>query len=293
MRILITGHKGFIGRHCFNYLKEIYDVVGVDKSEHPYTNLIGEISGILEDIDIVIHFAAKTFVDHSIKDPSCFVKNNIIGSFNLLEEARRYPVKKFIIISTDEVYGSINKGFHKESSVLNPGNPYSATKASVDMMALSYLNTYRIPVIILRPENNYGAFQHKQKAIPNWINKALKDEYLIVYGDGQHKRMWLRVEDCCEAVQCVIEKGIIGEIYNVGGQQEESNINMAKRILKKLKKPENLIRFVPDEIVRPGHDRRYGIDTSKINNLGWRAQKTLEDIDEVINWYKENPWWFK
>jgi dTDP-glucose 4,6-dehydratase len=176
---------------------------------------------------------------------------------------------------------------------LNPGNPYSATKAAVDMLALSYFNTYKIPVIILRLENNYGAFQHRQKAIPNWINKALKDEYLVVYGDGQHERMWLRVEDCCKAIQRVIEKGIVGEIYNIGGRQKESNINMAKRILKTLNKPDNLIRFIPDEIARPGHDRRYGIDTTKINNLGWESNKTLDDLDEVINWYKENPWWFK
>lgn len=293
MRILLTGHKGFIGRHCFNYLKEYYDIVGIDKTEHPYINLCGDISGILEDVDIVIHMAAKTFVDHSIKDPDCFVRNNIFASFNLLEQARKYPVKKFILISTDEVYGSINKGFHKESDVLDPGNPYSATKAAVDMLARSYLKTYKIPIIILRPENNYGAFQHKQKAIPNWINKALNDEYLILYGDGQHKRMWLRVEDFCEAVRVVIEKGEVGQIYNVGGAQEEMNIDIAKSILRILDKPEGLIKFIPDEIARPGHDRRYGIDTTKINNLGWEPKKSLKDLKEVVDWYKENKWWFK
>ncbi len=311
MRILITGALGFMGSHLVKHLSEDNYVIAVDKSidfkatnrmdgaDPRKMNYIGrdlsyDCSGILEDIDVVIHTAANTFVDHSIKDPSTFVKNNIIASYNLFEEARRYKVSKFIVISTDEVYGSINKGYFTEDSKLCPGNPYSATKAAVDCLAHSYFNTYKIPIIILRPENNYGTFQHPQKFIPTIIKKALKDQPVPIYGEGKQRRMWLRVEDFCRAVATAINNGQIGQEYNVGAMQEHENIDIATRVLKILDKPLGLMKFIPDEIARPGHDWRYGISTDKIRTLGWNPIYTIDNsLEEIVNWYKENDWWLR
>lgn len=285
MRILITGHCGFIGSNFHRFIKRHYtDIITFDKLDGQ--DLVGDISGLLEGVDIVVNFAAKTFVDHSIKDPSCFVRNNIIGTFNLLEEARRYPVKKFIHISTDEVYGSIEHGRHTEEDTLNPGNPYSATKASADMLCLSYFNTYGIPIIILRPENNYGFNQHKQKLIPCLIDRVINNRPIVLYGDGKHRRMWLRVEDFCSAILKIINDGKIGEIYNVGSEQETENIYIVKKVLEALGKPNYPIEYVPDNIARPGHDRRYAMSIDKLKSLGWKPEYTIDSINEVIEWYK-------
>lgn len=315
MKILVTGASGFIGSHCVKRLINDYKmdlkVIATDKvnlsdrlrlSEELksdtikfiYSDLTQNISGILEGIDIVINFAAETFVDHSIKNPSPFIQSNIIGTFSLLEEARRNKVKKFIQISTDEVYGSINSGYFTEDSPLNPGNPYSATKASCDMLCLSYLKTYGIPIVILRPENNYGVYQHPQKAIPTWIKYALEDKPLPVYGKGQHRRMWLHVNDFCEAIKVIIKADkVVGNIFNIGAKQERENISIVEIILKNLSKPSDMINYIPDEIARPGHDFRYGIETKKIESIGWSPKCKIEqELPLIINWYKNNQWWY-
>ncbi len=307
MNILITGAGGFIGSHCArSFINPKNNVRLLDKSSYQirlhgvYHQILKKdlsieknVQGLFKGIDTVIHFAAETFVDYSISNPSKFIQSNIIGTFNLLEEARRNKVKKFILISTDEVYGSIDgSGFFNEKSLLTPGNPYSATKAAVDMLALSYINTFKLPITILRCENNYGIFQGKEKAIPTWIAHALKNKPLPLYGDGKHRRMWLRVEDFCSAIKCIIDNGKDGEIYNVGASDEHENIDIVRRILKILDKPESLINLIPDP--RPGHDRRYAINTEKLYYLGWRPKYTIkDDLEEVVKWYADNPWWLK
>lgn len=312
-RVLCTGVTGFIGSHFARYMvKQNFDVVGVnrlgdtnnlsrirdlqakDNFKLVYADLAGDISGILEDVDDVVNFAAKTHVDHSIADPAPFIRSNILGTYNLIEQARKYKIRKFVQISTDEVYGSIGKGYADEKAPLNPTNPYSACKASADMLVNSYVHTFKLPAVIVRCENNYGIYQHSQKAIPTFIRKALKNEMLPIYGDGKHRRMWLYVEDFCSAIQHVLDHGKVGEIYNVGAKNEIENIALARKILNILHKPHDLLQLIPEYNIRPGHDRRYGIETKKLEDLGWRSKfrfdKTLEN---VVGWYKENQWWFK
>ncbi len=271
-------------------------------TEFIYGDLGGDISGLLEGVDVVVNFAAKTFVDHSIKDPSGFIQSNVIGTYNLLEQARKYPIKLFFQISTDEVYGSILEGAYKEDAPLNPTNPYAATKAAADMLVVSYGNTYKLPYIITRTENNYGSYQHPQKVFPAFVKKALQGEPLPVYGDGKNKRMWLRVEDHCSAIWHLINN-YLGEtktgtvpvtngIYHVAGEQELENIELAQRILKILGKPEDQIKYIDDYYIRPGHDRRYALDVAKLKVTGWNASYSLDaGIEEVVNWYKNNSWW--
>lgn len=295
MRILVTGSAGFIGSHVAEKLhNDKFNVVVADKlAEYPNEqyHLEKDCFGIMERIDIVVHMAAETFVDKSIKSPEPFINNNIIATYNLLEDARRYDVKKFIYVSTDEVYGSIENGMFDENAPLNPGNPYSATKACGEMLCKAWAKTYGIPVIIVRPENNYGFGQHPQKAIPTWVNHCLQNRPLPLYGDGKHKRMWLRVEDMTEAIKYIITKGKIGETYNIGGYQEHENIDVVNRICKILEVPVN-INYIPDEKIRPGHDRRYGIDCEKIRSLGWAPKFNLDNgLKDVVMWYKANESW--
>ena len=315
MRILVTGVYGFIGSHFANLLlrkDEVDKIIGFGRETDQHNknrlsvevtvpggrlsivhgDLSKDISGLVEDVDIVVNFAAKTFVDHSIKDPSSFVKNNVIGTYNLLEQCRMYRPKLYIQVSTDEVYGSILNGSYKEDAPLNPTNPYSATKAAADMLVTSYFNTYGLPTIITRTENNYGHFQHRQKVFPNFVNKAMRGEKLPVYGDGMHSRMWLRVEDHCEAIWLLIKEGVPGEIYHVAGEEELKNLDLAKKILKILDKPEDQYELVPDHDVRPGHDRRYALDSSKIKELGWSPKWSLDlGIEDAVLWYANNEWW--
>lgn len=312
MRVLCTGVLGFIGSHFARYMiKQNFQVIGVNRLGDTknlsriqdlqananfklvYADLTGDISGILEDVDVVVNFAAKTHVDHSIVDPEPFIRSNILGTYKLIEQARKYKIKKYIQISTDEVYGSIMKGYADEKSPLNPTNPYSACKASADMLVNSYVHTFKLPAVVVRCENNYGIYQHPQKAVPTFIRKALKNENLPIYGDGKHRRMWLYVEDFCSAIQYAIDHGKIGEVYNVGAKNEIENIYLARKILNILHKPHDLLQLIPEYDIRPGHDRRYAIETKKLEDLGWKSKfdfdKTLEN---VVNWYKENQWWF-
>ncbi len=321
MRILVTGCLGFIGSHFIKYTLENYPNIAIrgfarnssqrnmerliscsDKIELIYGDLSEDISGLLEGVDIVVNFAAKTFVDHSIKDPAPFVQSNILGTYNLLEQARKYRPALFVQVSTDEVYGSIVEGAYKEDDRMNPTNPYSSTKAAADMMVVSYGNTYNLPYIITRTENNYGHFQHPQKVFPAFVKKALAGEKLPVYGDGKHRRMWLRVEDHCSAIWYLIDKHFapnLGQlptygIYHVAGEQELENLDLARMILRFLDRPEDQIEFIDDFNIRPGHDRRYALDVSKLKALGWNPVWTLEEgIRDAVEWYEDNLWWLK
>ena len=326
MKVLVTGVFGFIGSYFTKYLLGA-PKIGGEKPEELDVSIIGagrntnqrnvmrlekyaldpklrimyldfardDISDIFEDVEFVLHFGAKTFVDHSIRDPFPFIESNIVGTYRILEEARKCrTLRKFIQFSTDEVYGSISTGAYTEESKLNPTNPYSATKAAGDMLALSYANTYGLPVIITRTENNYGPYQDPQKAMPKFVRNALDSKPLPVYGDGRHRRMWLHVQDTCDALMTLMEKGTTGQIYHIAGAQELENIELARRILKILGKPESLIQLVPDFNVRPGHDRRYALNVEKLKMLGWRSRIDLDTgLNSVVNWYKTNDWWFK
>ena len=311
MKILVTGVTGFIGSHFgrlalggghnvigFARQSDTRNIRRIEDYQHSsrfrlvYGDLTGDISGLLEGADAVVHFAARTFVDHSILDPEPFIQSNIVGTYKLLEQARKYQPKRYLQVSTDEVYGAILEGSYKEDARLNPTNPYASTKAAADMLCLSYWNTYKLPIIITRTENNYGPWQHPQKAMPVFVRHALQNEKLPVYGDGKHRRMWLHVEDHCRAILHLLEKGAPGEIYHVAGEEELENAELARRILDILGKPPGLISFVPDHNIRPGHDRRYALDVTKLRNTGWKPSHTLKDgLEKTIVWYKNHPEW--
>src|SRR3989344_6810830 len=296
MKLFVTGITGFIGSHFGRMaLAAGHDVVGLARQSDTrnisriedyqalsrfrlvYGDLTADISGLLEGAEAVVNFAARTFVDHSILDPEPFIQSNIVGTYKLLEQARKYKQKLYVQVSTDEVYGAILDGAYKEDARLNPTNPYSSTKAAADMLCLSYWNTYKVPIIITRTENNYGPWQHPQKALPVFVGKALRNEKLPVYGDGKHRRMWLHVEDHCRAILHLLEHGNAGEIYHVAGEEELENVELAKRVLDILGKPHDLISFIPDFNIRPGHDRRYALDVTKLRTIGWKPEFTLRD----------------
>lgn len=316
MRFLCTGVLGFVGSYFAKYVIHHYpdiSIVGVARNtnqkhlervktilHHPRFTLYyadfarDDLSEVFENVDYVFHFGAKTFVDHSIRRPNPFIQSNVVGTFRILEECRRSKqVKRHFQVSTDEVYGPILKGSYDENAPLNPTNPYSATKAAGDMLAVSYFNTYGLPVIVTRTENNYGPYQDPQKVLPVFVGKALLDEPLPVYGDGKHRRMWLYVEDHCRALLHLIDHGELGEIYHIAGEQELENLELAKKILRILGKPENLVKFVPDYDVRPGHDRRYALDVEKLRATGWVPSYSLDaGLRETVEWYTAHPEWF-
>jgi dTDP-glucose 4,6-dehydratase len=318
MKILVTGCLGFIGSHFVKYIMKETDwnVIGFNRhsdqrnllrldsawQDERFHLIYGDlsnnsnISGILEDVDYCINFAAKTFVDHAIRDARPFVESNIIGTVNLLEEARRnkQTLRRYVQVSTDEVYGAILKGAYSETACLNPTNPYAAAKASGDMMTLAYYHTYGVPTIITRTENNFGEFQHPQKALPKFVKYAMEDKPLPVYGDGNHSRMWLYVEEHCSAICHLLQYGKSGEVYHVAGEQELTNNQLAKIVLETLNKDINCIEHIDDHNARPGHDRRYALDTTKLRALGWKPQYQLKDkLQDVIRWYAANDWWLK
>lgn len=272
-----------------------------DVNDHPkYRFVRGDIcdrnlveSVIREhSIDTVVNFAAESHVDRSIMGPAIFIETNVAGTNILLELTNEYHVKRFIQISTDEVYGSLGpEGKFTEETPLRPNSPYAASKAAADLLALAYHHTYGTPVIVTRCSNNYGPYQFPEKLIPLMIANALSNKPLPVYGDGWNVRDWLHVRDHCAAVDLVLHKGKPGEVYNIGGNNEWKNIDLVKFLLKKLEKPESLITFVKD---RPGHDRRYAIDSAKIEReLGWKPRYTFEEgLSETIDWYlTHQPWW--
>ncbi len=316
MKCIVTGVTGFIGSYFAKYIITHYPdikIVGITRNSdqdhlkriemifnHPNFKLYcidfakGDLSEAFEDVDYVFHFGAKTFVDHSIRKPDSFIESNIVGTYKILEEERRMKgkIKGHFQVSTDEVYGSILEGAYKEDSTLNPTNPYAATKAAGDMLCLSYWNTYKLPIIITRTENNYGPYQHPQKAMPVFVKKALNNEKIPVYGDGKHRRMWLHVEDHCRAILHLMIHGKPGEIYHIAGEQELENIELAQRVLSLLDKPEDMIEFIDDYNIRPGHDRRYALNVDKLRATGWMPQYTLaQGLVEVVHWYRDNLWW--
>lgn len=315
--ILVTGGCGFIGANFIKYIlsKYPYNIINLDKltyagnlenlkeieNDSRYTFIKGDIVNEADierifsssEIDIVINFAAESHVDRSIMDPGAFIKTNIIGTFNLLETVKKGRVKRFIQVSTDEVYGSLGKeGKFHEDTPLAPNSPYSASKASADMLAMAYYKTYRTPVMITRCSNNYGPYQFPEKLIPLVITNALVDMELPVYGDGMNIRDWIHVLDHCEAIDIVLHKGESGNVYNIGAENERTNIEIVKLILNILGKPETLIKYVKD---RPGHDRRYAIDSTKIKKeLGFKTKVSFKmGMEETVAWYIENKSWWK
>lgn len=317
MNIVVTGCFGFIASYLCKYIiknYEDYSVLGIARNPHPKNenrieeirnnprfNLIykdlaeNSIYDIVSDADVIVHAAARTFVDFSIRDPKPFVKDNIVATFNMLEAARKSTkLKRYIQISTDEVYGAILSGKYTEDSRPNPTNPYAATKMAADALVIAYHNSYGLPTIITRTENNYGIFQGKEKAIPTFVRKALNNEPLPIYGDGKHVRCWLHVEDHVRAILHLIENGKSGEIYHVAGEQELQNLELGKRILRILSKPEDLITFIPDHNIRPGHDRRYALNVEKLKATGWSPKYTLEEgLQETVLWYRDNMGWLQ
>lgn len=317
MKVLITGGAGFIGSNFVHYMLvryPSYEIINLDALTYAgnlenltsiqeysqYTFVKGDISNVElvnslfeQGIDTVIHFAAESHVDRSILEPDVFVKTNVLGTQVLLEAARKYNVMKFVHVSTDEVYGTLEEtGLFTEETPLSPNSPYSASKAGSDLLVRAYHETFGLPINITRCSNNYGPFQFPEKLIPLMIANALSDKALPVYGDGLNIRDWLYVEDHCSAIDLVLHKGINGEVYNIGGNNERTNIQIIQTILRELGKPESLIQFVKD---RPGHDRRYGIDATKITEeLGWKPRHNFETgIHETIRWYLDNQDWWK
>ncbi len=314
-KILVTGGCGFIGSNFIRYMYNSYPdirIVNLDKLTYAgnpenlkdiegrfdYTFIHGDICDeklvdglISEGFDAVLNFAAESHVDRSITGPKEFIQTDVFGTFTLLEACRKHGVGKFIQISTDEVYGSIESGSFTEDSPLRPNSPYSASKAAADLIARSYFVTYGLPVVITRSSNNFGPYQYPEKLIPLFITNALEDKKLPLYGDGLNVRDWIYVEDNARAIALVLEKGEPGEIYNVGGGQERTNIEITRLILRFLSKPESLIEYVED---RPGHDRRYSLATSKISALGFKPRKDFESmLEETVRWYVENRWWWE
>ena len=319
--IMITGAAGFIGANFVELMVKKYDgiykFVVYDKltyagNIHNLDNVIDKITfvkgdicdydQVMEtlkkyDIDAIVHFAAESHVDNSIKNPFIFTKTNVLGTHTLLEAARQVwgegSSNKFVHISTDEVYGSLKEdGYFTETSPIKPNSPYSASKASSDLIALAYSKTFNMNVSVTNCSNNYGPYQHHEKLIPHMISLALKDEKLPVYGEGLNIRDWLYVEDHCEAIDLVLHKGRKGERYNICGHNEKRNIEIVKLILNRLGKPESLIEHVTD---RKGHDYRYAIDPTKIHNeLGWLPKTKFEDgIIKTIDWYLDHPSWLE
>mgnify|MGYP001029683124 FL=1 len=317
MKVLVTGGAGFIGSNFVRYMVKKYpeyQIVNLDlltyagnlenlkevENKPNYKFVKGDIAdhefinGFFaeEKFDYVINFAAESHVDRSITEPGIFVRTNVQGTQVLLDAAKNIGVKKYLQVSTDEVYGTLGEtGYFTEETPLAPNSPYSASKAGADLLVRAYHETYGMPVNITRCSNNYGPFHFPEKLIPLMIINALHDKDLPVYGDGLNVRDWLYVEDHCEAIDTVLHKGVVGEVYNIGGNNEHTNIEIVKTILKHLGKPESLIKFVKD---RPGHDRRYAIDATKIRTeLGWEPKHTFETgIKETIDWYLENKdWW--
>lgn len=320
MKLIITGGAGFIGSNFIYYeLKQHPEDEFICLDKLTYAGNLSSLKGAMEqpnfkfvlgDIadrdfvyrlfeaekpDIVVNFAAESHVDRSILEPELFLKTNVIGTGVLMDACRKYGIKRYHQVSTDEVYGDLPLDrpdlFFTEATPLHTSSPYSASKASADLLVLAYHRTYGLPVTISRCSNNYGPYHFPEKLIPLMIINALHDKALPVYGDGANVRDWLYVEDHCSAIDLIIRRGREGEVYNVGGHNEKSNLDVVKIILKALGKSEDLITFVKD---RPGHDRRYAIDPTKIHNeLGWLPQTKFEDgITKTIEWYLANKdWW--
>lgn len=318
MKFLVTGGAGFIGSNFIHHLLSTYpdcQVINFDKLT--YAGNLDNLSDIAEDKryvfikgdicdqkaveeavaqlgsdGVIINFAAETHVDRSILSAGSFVQTDIYGTYVLLEAVKKFKLPRYLHISTDEVYGSVEKGAFTENSTLAPNSPYAASKAGGDLIVRAYFKTFNLPAIITRSSNNYGPYQYPEKLIPLFITRALENKKLPLYGDGKNVRDWLYVGDNCRAIDVVLQKGRVGEVYNIGGDNERENIEITRFILKELGKPENLIDYVND---RPGHDRRYSLDCSKTKKLGWAPQVKLDEgLRQTVRWYEKNQaWWQK
>jgi dTDP-glucose 4,6-dehydratase len=314
MRILITGGAGFIGSHLVRRLLEGGErVVNLDAlkysgnlenladvASHPrYTFIHGDIgdaklvTSIVKDhrIEGIINCAAETHVDRSILDPAAFAQTDVIGTGVLLEASHQAGVRRFLQVSTDEVYGSVETGSSTEADPLAPRSPYSASKAGGDLLVLSYWATYHYPVVVTRGSNTYGPNQYPEKFIPLFVTNAIDDQPLPLYGDGRNRRDWLSVHDHCAGIEHVFRHGAPGQVYNIGGGNERENIDVARLILQHLGKPTSLIRHVQD---RPGHDRRYSVDCARLRALGWAPTVSFEaGLKETIDWYRSHEAWWR
>ncbi|MHB0913500.1 MAG: dTDP-glucose 4,6-dehydratase [Armatimonadota bacterium] len=312
--LLVTGGAGFIGSNFCRYMLGKYPDYNIcvfdaltyagnmanlsDMENDPrFTFVKGDIrdaevvDSLIAKVDAVVNFAAESHVDRSIDDPGGFVLTDVYGVFTILEAAKKHGTRRFLHISTDEVYGSIPEGSFKEGDPLEPNSPYSASKAGGEMIARSYFVTYGVPVMVTRGSNNYGPYQYPEKLIPLFITNAIDDLPLPVYGDGGQVRDWIHVLDHCEGIDLALHAGEPGEVYNVGGGNERTNIEVTRLILSLLGKPESLMKYVTD---RPGHDRRYSIDCAKSGALGWSPRRKFEDgLAETVRWYVENEAWWR
>ncbi|MBI2207268.1 MAG: dTDP-glucose 4,6-dehydratase [Candidatus Rokubacteria bacterium] len=313
MKVVVTGGAGFIGSNFIRHVLRAHaddSVVNLDKLTYAgnpanladvghdprYTFVHGDIADakLVRDIaagaDAIVNLAAETHVDRSLMEPDAFLRTDVFGVFTLLEAVRELRIPRFLHVSTDEVYGSVATGSSRETDPVAPRNPYSASKAGGDLLALSYFHTHRVPVVITRSSNNFGPYQYPEKVIPLFITNALEDTPLPLYGDGRNVRDWLYVVDNCEAIDVVLRRGADGEIYNIGGGNEVENIALTHDILRLTGKPRTLITPVKD---RPGHDRRYSLDCAKIRDLGWAPRHEFAaSLASTVEWYRSRvDWW--
>ena len=314
MKIFVTGGAGFIGSNFIRYvlgLGKNHTVVNYDKLTYAgnlanlhsvagdprYRFVKGDIcdpaaaEAAMSGCDVVVHFAAESHVDRSIYEPAPVIETNVTGTFILMQVARKLNIQRFVHVSTDEVYGDMKPGaFANEDSPIQPSSPYSASKASSDLLVKSYVRTFQFPALITRASNNYGPYQFPEKFLPLMITNALDSKPLPIYGDGKQERDWLHVQDHCTGIGAVLEKGKIGEVYNIGGLDVVENLTMARRLLQATGKPETLLTYVKD---RPGHDRRYALTCDKMEReLGWKPAVSLEEgLRQTIDWYRTNTDW--
>ena len=314
MKLVVTGGAGFIGSNFIRHVLTSHpedSVVNLDKltyagnranladleGDRRYTFVHGDIcdAKIVRDtvrgVDAVVNFAAESHVDRSLAEPDAFLKTDVFGVFTLLEAVRELRIPRLLHVSTDEVYGSVPTGSSAESDPLRPSNPYSASKAGGDLLALAYWHTHRVPVVITRSSNNFGPYQYPEKVIPLFVTNALDDQPLPLYGDGRNVRDWLYVADNCAAIDLVLRTGADGEVYNIGGGHEVENVVLTREILRLTGKPETLIQRVAD---RPGHDRRYSVDCTKVQRLGWTpAHRFATSLETTVRWYREHQSWWR
>jgi len=314
VKLVVTGGAGFIGSNFIRHVLAAHaddSIVNLDKltyagnlknladvTDSPrYRFVHGDVCDakmvrdVLRGADAVVNFAAESHVDRSLVEPDAFLRTDVFGVFTLLEAVRELSIPRLVHISTDEVYGSLATGSARESDPLRPSNPYSASKAGGDLLALAYWQTHRVPVVVTRSSNNFGPFQYPEKVIPLFITNALDDQPLPLYGDGRNVRDWLYVVDNCTALDLVLRKGKDGEVYNIGGGHEVENIVLTRDILRLTGKPETLIRPVKD---RPGHDRRYSVDSKKVRQLGWTPKHPFgKALETTVAWFREHEAWWR
>ena len=314
MNLLVTGGCGFIGSNFIRHMLKKYPdyrIINIDKLTYAgnpdnlkdiednsnYSFVRGDIcdpeivNKAMKNMDYVVHFAAESHVDRSIVDGSIFVRTNILGTHTLLESALKHGIKRLIHVSTDEVYGSITRGSFKETDILTPSSPYSSSKAGSDLLVQSYYITHKLPVIITRCTNNFGPYQYPEKLIPLFVTNILENKKVPVYGTGQNIRDWIYVLDHCKAVDFVLHNGSIGEIYNIGGGAEKTNLEITDKIIEIIGSDRSMIEYVKDRL---GHDLRYSLDCSKLRELGWAPEHDFDEaLEETVRWYVENRWWWE